>query len=200
MTQTQDKQKDILEDIPEIKKESPTEHFDIKNLVIVFGLITLLTFFIDIDALKELVVKAGVWAPLLFVFIKILTIVIAPLSGATLYPVVGLLFGFWPGMLYVGVGDFLGYTIAFSISRFFGQGAISKFVSKNENNIISKLIKKVDTPKGFLQISIPLFFIPEVLSYAAGLSKLRYFYFIIILWPIWTIASSVLVFSGVLFR
>ncbi len=163
--------------------------------VTVLGLI-LLSFFIDIDNLKEWVIQAGIWAPFVFIFLKILSIVVAPISGSPLYPLVGVIFGFWPGLLYVAIGDFLGYTLTFGISRIFGRKTVMKFLSKKEESLLPKIVDHIGTTRGFIHALLTMFALPELLSYGAGLSKLPYIKFISILWPASLIASGSLVLLG----
>ncbi len=155
-----------------------------------------LVFFLDIGELQVWIEKAGIWGPLVFILLKISTIVIAPLSGSPLYPLVGLLFGFWPGILYVAIGDFLGYTIAFYISRIFGRNVVLKLISRKEEGLIARIVDHIGETKGFIQACLTFFGLPEVLSYAAGLSRLSYLKFISILWPFFTAVTAVLVFFG----
>jgi uncharacterized membrane protein YdjX (TVP38/TMEM64 family) len=177
-------------------QNKPKEQANFIGVGITLLVIVILAFFIDLDSVQTWVLGAGVWGPLVFILLKVSTIVIAPLSGSPLYPLVGLLFGFWPGFLYVVIGDFIGYTIAFYISRIFGQRIVSKFISTNEEGILARIVSHMGTTKGFLQACVICFGLPEVLSYGAGLSKLPYIKFISILWPIFTAITAVLVFFG----
>lgn len=158
--------------------------------------IILLAVFVDIGSLKVWIEGAGVWGPLVFIILKISTIVIAPLSGAPLYPLVGLIFGFWPGIIYVLIGDILGYTIAFSLSRIFGRKLVLKLLSGKEESMLARIVDHIGDSKGFFQACLTLFSLPEVLSYGAGLSRLSYIKFISILMPFSAAAASVLVFFG----
>jgi uncharacterized membrane protein YdjX (TVP38/TMEM64 family) len=173
-----------------------TEQFSIFGILATLGIIVLLSTFLDIEKLKEVVIASGPWAPLLFVVLKILTIVVAPISGSPLYPLVGWIFGFWPGLAYVALGDFLGYSIAFYMSRIFGQKRFATFLLGKDHNLIAKLVGHLGTGKGFFQACLVCFPLPEVLSYAAGLSTLSYTKFILILWPASTTVASLLVLFG----
>jgi len=180
----------------ESRKFKPTEQANFIGIGITILVLVALTFFIDLDSVKTWVEKVGMWGPLLFIVLKASTIVVAPLSGSALYPLVGLLFGFWPGVLYVEIGDFLGYTISFFISRIFGQKIVLKILSNKEGGLLSRIIEHVSTPKGFFQACLTLFAMPELLSYGAGLSRLPYLKFILIITPLSIVASSILVFFG----
>lgn len=173
-----------------------TEHLNLIGIAVTIGLLFIVSLFIDIETMKAFVIQAGFWAPLLFILLKASTVIIAPLSGGPLYPIVGLLFGFWPGILFVLIGDFLGYSGAFLISRIFGYPFVRKMIASNERSMLAKIVRHVGTTKGFIHMCLTCFALPELISYGAGLSKLPYWKFIGILLPLSFIASSVLVFAG----
>ena len=180
----------------ENQNPNPTEQANFLGLGITILVLAVLAFFVDLNSVRSWVEGAGVWGPLVFIVLKISTIVIAPLSGAPLYPLVGILFGFWPGILYVVLGDFLGYTIAFYISRIFGQKIVLKLLSNKEEGLLARIVDHIGDAKGFFQACLTLFALPEVLSYGAGLSRLAYLKFIFILMPFSITAASILVFFG----
>jgi len=177
-------------------QNKPSEQANFIGIGLTILIILALVFFVDITSLKVWVEKAGVWGPAVFILLKISTIVVAPLSGSPLYPLVGLLFGFWPGMLYVAFGDFLGYTIAFYISRIFGRKVVLRLISGKEEGMLARIVDHISSSKGFVQACFTGFALPEILAYGAGLSRLSYIKFISILWPFFTMITVVLVFIG----
>ncbi|MDB5264820.1 MAG: hypothetical protein JWN64_391 [Parcubacteria group bacterium] len=177
-------------------KGKPSEQLGILGLLLTVGVLVLVALFVDIGDLKNLVLSAGPFGPLVFILLKITTIVIAPLSGAPLYPLVGLFFGFWPGILYVLIGDFLGYTIAFFISRRFGYPLVRKLIAGNERSLLARIVEHVGTVKGFIKVCVTCIAAPELISYGTGLSRLPYPIFISILLPINSIISITLVLLG----
>lgn len=177
-------------------KSKPTGEINLVGIGLTILVIVLLAIVVDISSLKVWVEKAGVWGPLVFILLKISTIVIAPLSGSPLYPLVGLIFGFWPGILYVAMGDFLGYTIAFYISRIFGKNIVLKLISNSEESVLMRIVNHISSVRGFAQACLTCFALPEILAYGAGLSRLPYYKFISILWPFFTMVASILVFIG----
>lgn len=173
-----------------------SEQFGFLGLLITIGALILLALFVDMETLKAYVLNAGPLAPLVFIILKASTVIIAPLSGAPLYPIVGLLFGFWPGFLYVLIGDFLGYTGAFFLARRFGYPLVRKMISANERGLLARIVDHVGTVKGFLHMCMTCFALPELISYGTGLSKLPYPIFIGILLPLSAIMSATLVLFG----
>src|SRR3989344_7774415 len=141
----------INTDLPENKDFKPSEQGNYLVAGITLLVIILLAVLIDVSSLKVWVERAGVWGPLVFILLKISTIVFAPLSGSPLYPLVGLLFGFWPGILYVVLGDFLSYTISFWISRIFGRKFVHKLMSGKEEGMVARIVDHIGDAKGFFQ-------------------------------------------------
>ena len=179
-----------------MEKWKPTEQTNFMGAGLTILAIILLALLVDIESLKIWVERAGVWGPLVFMLLKISSIVIAPLSGSYLYPMVGLLFGFWPGILYVALADFLGYTIAFYVSRLLGRGVVLKLISNKDEGIVNRIINHISETKGFVHVCLIFFALPDVLSYAAGLSRISYIKFISILWPFFTAVTAILVLFG----
>lgn len=180
----------------ELSTEPAGREFNFWGLGLTALVIITIAFFVDLSSVKVWVEQAGVWGPLVFILLKVSTIVIAPLSGSPLYPLVGLLFGFWPGFLYVIIGDAIGYSIAFALSRTFGKKLIARFLSDKEEGTLGKVIAHAGTPRGFFHAALTLFAMPEILAYGAGLTRLPYPYFISIMVPITAIGSSLFVFIG----
>lgn len=151
------------------------------NFIGLAGLIAILAvafYLFDIDEMRLRIEQAGIWAPLLFIFAKASTIVVAPLGGSPLYPIAGALFGFWKGMVLLVLGDALGGTISFFLSRYFGRKLVERLIG-NEGMVASAL-EMMGTVKGFFIARVCLAAFPELASYAAGLTKLHFAPFIII--------------------
>lgn len=166
------------------------------GILLTIGVLIAIAVFFDFDTLRGYVAQAGPLAPLLFIVLKASTVVIAPLSGGPLYPLVGAFFGFWPGILYAAIGDFIGYTIAFLLSRNFGYPLVRRFMESKERGILPRVVEHVGKPLGFFQACIALGFMPDLLSYAAGLSRLPYLTFILIIMPLSAVVSTVMVLFG----
>ena len=151
------------------------------------------SFFLDVPELRELVARAGFWGPLTLVVLKASTMVFAPLSGSPLYPLAGAIFGPVYGFLYIMLGDMLGAALSFALSRFFGRGVIARLLSRGNLVFLETVLSYIGTIKGFIIARIIFSPVPEVVSYAAGLTSLPFVPFFIIHSLIGTIPAGLLV-------
>ena len=142
------------------------------------GVLAIAFYFLDIEEMRVQIERAGLWAPLLFIFAKATTIVVAPLGGSPLYPIAGALFGFWKGIFLLVIGDAIGGAVFFFLSRIFGRKLVERMIG-NEGMLVSAL-EMMGTVKGFFIARVCLAAFPELASYAAGLTKLRFLPFIVI--------------------
>ena len=165
-------------------------------LAITITFLACLFIFLEPDELRLFVLSAGVYAPIVFVLLKMLTIVVAPLTGSPLYLLAGTFFGFWPGLAYIVLGDFLGYSTAFMISRLLGYERVRQFVAENSDSVLARTIENVGTTKGLFRLALGGFAFAEVVSYSAGLSRISYRNFIAVILPISAIISSFFIYLG----
>ena len=78
------------------------------------------------DPLQEALRSAGPWAPVLFVGVMAMVVIVPPLPSLPVDVVGGALFGwFWGGLL-VLLGATLGATVAFCLARAFGRGEVAR--------------------------------------------------------------------------
>ncbi len=168
---------------------------NIVGLVIVFAVIALAFHFFDFTSLTAAVEEAGVWAPLAFILAKVSTLVFAPLSGAALYPLAGAVFGVWWGALYIIIGDLIGSIISFYISRLFGRRVVERFARGNVP-LIDKVLRVMETTKGFLVARICFIALPEAVTYAAGLTRIPFWKFITISTAIGAVPTLILSSAG----
>lgn len=179
-----------------MKKINALDHAGILGAVATIIVLGILGLFVGMDQLRAWVEATGIYAPLAFIALKASTVIIAPLSGGPVYPLVGALFGYWPGILYTVIGDFLGYAGAFWIARVFGRTYVEKLVSDDERGLLARVMRHMSTLRGLVHACFTFFAMPEIICYAAGLSRMKFWKFMSVLMPLGLIASSVLVFAG----
>ncbi len=149
-------------------------------LVIIIALFVISVQIIKSGSLENQVYSFGIWAPIIFVLLKISTLVIAPLSGTPLYFVAGSLFGPYYGLILSLVGDVLGSTICFFLSKFYGHRIIKIFAGERYFGKIVNTVSILKNTKSFIKARVLFIGIPEILAYASGLSKINFFAFSLI--------------------
>ncbi len=171
----------------------------VKNLLWIA--VVLLVLYISIrligmDDLHQRVDAWGIYGPLLLIIAKASTMVFAPLGGFPLYIIAGTFFGFTKGLIYVLIGDALGATISFYISRLFGKKIAEFFVSKSGMKAVEDVLVHMGTTKGFFQARLAFIAFPEAASYAAGLTKINFWKFLVITLSVGLIPEAILVAFG----
>jgi uncharacterized membrane protein YdjX (TVP38/TMEM64 family) len=150
------------------------------GFVVILVLMGLLFFFFDLDQVRAIVEKGGIWGPIAFILAKASTIVIAPISGSAIYPMAGAVFGFWHGFIYIFIGDAIGSAIAFWISRTYGIAVAQRFMGSSDGGYLTHVLEYLNSWRGLIEARIFFSALPEAVAYAAGLSKLPFLKFIVV--------------------
>ena len=138
----------------------------------------------------------GIWTPIILILLKASTLVIAPLGGTPLYLLAGALFGNVNGLLLALLGDLLGSTICFYLSRIYGQKALGFFAGSQNVERVLKTVNIISTTRSFSKARLGFVSMPELLAYAAGLSKISFWKFTIVNILFYIPVDIVLVFFG----
>lgn len=163
--------------------EQPTSRELISSLLflaLAIGVAYFVTVTIGIESLRESVVDAGWYAIVLVVTLKATTIVVAPLGGSIIYPVAGAAFGFWPGLALTLLGDTIGSTIAFFLSRFFGRSILRFFTAQSQTSTIDAVLLELNDKKTFAKARVYFAGFMDLFAYASGLTKIPFWYFIVV--------------------
>lgn len=175
------------------------------NIISIVGTIMVCIFFYF--ALKEqiftseekmqlLLKKSGYFAPVIFVIIQIVQVVIPIIPGGISQGVGVLIFGPWWGFVYNYVGIVLGSIIAFLIARKYGMPLINKMFKKE---LVDKYIGWLNKGKKFEVFFALAIFLPvapdDFLCYFAGVTDIsvKKFVAIIILLKPFTISAYSLI-------
>ncbi len=125
----------------------------------------------DAERTRELIAEAGVWAPVVFIGIQILQVMIAPVPGQASVLAGGYLFGPYLGLLYALVGATVGTTIVFVLSRTLGRPFVTHFVRTETLDRFDVLAERRGALVFFLIFLFPA--LPDdVVAFAAGLTKI----------------------------
>jgi len=123
------------------------------------------------EELRQYIESWGVWAPVAFMLLQSLQVVVAPIPGEFTGAVGGFLFGTWPNIVYSTVGLTVGSLIAFLAARVIGFPLVRLFVS-------TETLKKFHflTERRGIVLALILFTIPgfpkDTLCYILGLSPM----------------------------
>ena len=140
-------------------------------ILLILGYLFPSSFFSNQESIRNFVEPYGVFAPVIFIFIQILQVVLTPISHYVVSIAGGYIFGTWLGFLYNWIGRVIGTLIAFYLGRRFGRKII-KHVVKQEN--LQKYDRLFERGKLllFLMYFLPVFPDDE-LSYLAGFSSIK---------------------------
>jgi len=89
----------------------------------------LVRLYVDKRFLKHTLREWGVLAPVIFMGLQALQVIIAPIPGELTGILGGYLFGQWVGLLYSTIGLTVGSVAAFAVGRWLGTHYVQKLVS-----------------------------------------------------------------------
>lgn len=128
---------------------------------------------IGTDNLRQLIVDAGPLAPIIYIVLKAVTYVFAPLTSGPIQVMAGTLFGnVWLGVLYTLIGEVLGGSISFWLARSFGRPLVARLVGAEGMQQVEQFYQ--NRLGGWISLAVArivLFSVWDFLSYAAGLAE-----------------------------
>ena len=136
-------------------------------------------FFGNKERVNNFISSFGSYAPLVFIGLQILQVLVAPIPGEFTGFVGGYLFGNVPGLIYSTVGLSLGSLFAFLIARRLGMPFVRRFMGQEFMGKFEYLVERHGAFFTFI-----LFLIPGIpkdsLCYLLGLSPMHVFTFLVI--------------------
>jgi uncharacterized membrane protein YdjX (TVP38/TMEM64 family) len=136
---------------------------------------------IGLENAHRYIAQAGPLAPLIFVPICALSLILAPLSGSSVYIVGGALFGKGYGFVLSLAATLLGCNANFWISRLFGRKVAARFIGHSNMDELDQTMQRIKSHHSVFYMAIIMPLSQDIVSYAAGLTKLRYRDFLVAL-------------------
>jgi uncharacterized membrane protein YdjX (TVP38/TMEM64 family) len=133
----------------------------------------------DHHQLKKVISSYGPYAPLAYILLQIMQVVIAPVPGGAIEFLGGYLFGVKAGLIYSMIGLILGSCLAFSLARIFEKIAVEKFVSDQTRKKFDYLVEHEGVILSFILFLLPGF-PKDALCYILGLTTMHFGIFLII--------------------
>jgi uncharacterized membrane protein YdjX (TVP38/TMEM64 family) len=136
--------------------------------------------FTSAQELRDWVSAKGAAAPIVFMALQAIQVIVFVIPGEVPQIAGGYLFGVWMGTLYSIAGILLGSTISFFLARLLGVPFVHALFPAEQTAKIEKLLSSRRSKIAFFL----LFVIPgipkDVLCYVAGLSPMRFVFFAVI--------------------
>lgn len=146
----------------------------VAGFVLMTVLLTVVLNTVGADRLRQLVEEAGPLGPLAYMLIRAATFIAAPLSSGPIQFAAGILFGFLPGTLYSLIGEIIGGSANFWIARLLGRPVVRRLVGQAGMTRIEQWYRRVGEVWTLVYARLFLFAIYDFISYAAGLTPLRF--------------------------
>ncbi|NJL79647.1 MAG: TVP38/TMEM64 family protein [Nostocaceae cyanobacterium CSU_2_110] len=146
---------------------------------------------IGLDNAQQFIQETGVLAPIVFIALCAVSLILAPLSGSSLFVVGGTLFGKHNAFLLSYIATLIGCSANFWISRKFGRKVAQRFIGKANLDELDRFIDRLKSNRSIFYIIIIMPLSQDIISYAIGLTKIKYTHFLIAL-----ILSSTIIISG----
>jgi len=132
----------------------------------------------DREAVASFILSWGTAAPLIFIGLQILQVIIAPIPGEASGFIGGFLFGTFNGFLYSSVGLAVGSLINFAIGRMMGKRFIRKLIPAAQIKQLDKLVHRQGAVVLFILFLFPGF-PKDYLCLFLGVSDISFKLFII---------------------
>jgi uncharacterized membrane protein YdjX (TVP38/TMEM64 family) len=137
----------------------------------------LVRLYVDKHFLKETLRYWGILAPILFMMLQALQVIISPIPGEATGFLGGYLFGEWLGLVYSTIGLTFGSVVSFWIGRWLGEHYVRNLVSKETWNRLGFIVEAEGAILCFIVYLIPG--LPkDIMCYLFGISPM----------PLWVFA------------
>jgi len=128
----------------------------------------------DPEAVKQFISGFGIYAPLVFILLQILQVVIFIIPGSVFTISGGYVFGVILGTIYSLIGIMIGSIFVFYVSRKFGRPFVEKIINPKELEHFDVFFKKRGKIALFATRLIPILFPTDVVSFSAGMTPIKF--------------------------
>ncbi len=129
---------------------------------------------IGLDTLQQAIAGLGVWAPIAFILLCTLTVVLAPINTTSLFVTAGLLFGHQIGFTLGFFSLILGSGLNFWISRRWGRHAAAQLIGHKSLDRLDQFTAKLTGHRNWIMMVAALMLSQDLVSYAFGLTRVRF--------------------------
>lgn len=134
----------------------------------------LINFIENPESLALWIENAGIWGPIIFMFLNTIQVLLAIIPGGPFEVAAGALFGPWAGTLMCDVSMTLGGMITFFFVRKYGMKFIELFVDKKE----IESVKFLHSNETYTRLLFLFFLFPgtpkDLMCYVVGLTDIKW--------------------------
>ncbi|HXJ82088.1 MAG TPA: TVP38/TMEM64 family protein [Candidatus Methylomirabilis sp.] len=139
----------------------------------------LVRLYVDKKFLKQTLRQWGILAPVLFMLLQALQVIISPIPGEATGFLGGYLFGEWLGLVYSTIGLTFGSVVSFWIGRWLGERYVRKLVSKEMWDKLGFIVEAEGVILCFIIYAIPG--LPkDIICYLFGISPMPMWVFAVV--------------------
>ena len=139
----------------------------------------LVRLYVDKKFLKHTLREWGILAPLIFISLQALQVIIAPIPGDVTGILGGYLFGQWVGIVYSTIGLTLGSVAAFAVGRWVGAHFVQRLVSPEVWRKLGFIVEAEGVIVCFVVFLLPG--VPKDMAcYLFGLSPMPFWVFTVV--------------------
>lgn len=141
--------------------------------LLVVGAIVLINQY-GIEQIRANINQFGIWAPLVLILLRLVSIVIPALPGTAYSILAGGLFGFTQGLIAIAIADLLACTFNFYIAKHYGRNLVQKFVGERFMGKVDSLNQKYLEGNIFLVTAFLMTGLFDFVCYAVGLTQMKW--------------------------
>jgi uncharacterized membrane protein YdjX (TVP38/TMEM64 family) len=136
---------------------------------------------IGLENTHTFIKESGVWAPVIFVMVCASSLIVAPLSGSSIFVIGGVLFGKETAFFLSFLASMIGCSINFWISRTFGRRIAERLVGRTDLEQLDRFIDRLSAHQSIFYIILLMPLSQDIVSYAVGLTRVNYWRFLVAL-------------------
>jgi uncharacterized membrane protein YdjX (TVP38/TMEM64 family) len=132
------------------------------------------------EKIRNWVSDWGAKAPLLFIGLQLLQVIVSVIPGEIPQIAGGYLFGVWLGILYSLIGITLGSAFNYYLARLLGRPFVRSILKKERLEKFENFARSKKVTAAFLLLFLVPAFPKDTLCYVAGITPMRFFPFLLI--------------------
>lgn len=141
-------------------------------VLLVFLILSILSRQVNPDLIRQWTESAGIFGPLLIIFLGVVTTIVAPLSGSPLLFIGFALYG--PSIVFLlTISGLISAAVNFYIARRWGRPLVARFVGEKNMTTVDKFVVEHGVV-GLFILRVLLGSLNDYISYALGLTVMKF--------------------------